>query len=95
VVARRERAVARLSMRMALEEQEEEQGGEQEERLLGRGKRSGTDTVKLLLDNKVELKGEEVKITPLDYADKDKLQPAATLSYTLYSRKQKQVARWM
>jgi hypothetical protein len=32
VVARRERAVARLSRKMALEEQEEEQGGEQEER---------------------------------------------------------------
>jgi hypothetical protein len=30
----------------------------------------------------VELKGEEVKITPLDYADQDKLQPAATLSYS-------------
>jgi hypothetical protein len=32
-------------------ELEEEQGGEQEERLLGRGGRSGTDTTKLLLDN--------------------------------------------
>ena len=61
VVARRERAVARLSRRMALEEQKEEQdgeqkeeqGGEQEERLLGRGGRSGTDTAKLLLDKDV------------------------------------------
>ena len=42
----------------------------------------------------MELKGEEVKLTPLDYADQDKLQLAATLSYSFNMYNNIQVARW-
>jgi hypothetical protein len=35
-----------------------------------------------------------VKLTPLDYADQDKLQLAATLSYSFNMYNNIQVARW-